>query len=194
LPAHLVLKASEREALERHVQEIEKLCNRTPAADPDIEKEMLAVLAKMMITLHAPAQSELSAEARGEAFLEALEDLPPWAVRAAVRHWNRGACGLNEKGQAYDYHWCPAPAELRRVAVTELNRMKVRAHQVKLLLCAQPREEYGEDHRRKMRERFAELASQLRASLVGSNGSGEGVGQSPTRGAHCGTQPRHSPA
>ncbi|MGE5534106.1 MAG: hypothetical protein ACM3W7_01180 [Acidobacteriota bacterium] len=177
LPSHLVLKASEREMLELYVEETEKLCNRTPVVDPDATKEMLAVLTKMMITLHASAQSELTAEARGEVFLEALEDLPPWAVRAAVRCWNRGECGRNEKSQNYDYHWCPAPAELRQVALAELNRVKVRAHQAKLLLRAVPREECSDEHRRRMCERLTELSLRLRTSLVGSNGSGGGSAQ-----------------
>jgi len=173
LPAHLLLTAREREVLERHVTEIESLCAPPPAGDRGAEQEMLAVLTKMMFTLSSTVQSEISAEARGEAFLEALDDLPAWAVRAGVRRWNRGECGLNERGEVYDYHWCPAPAELRRVALAELKRVKMRAHQAQLLLRAECREEYSDEHCCEMRRRLTDLFQRnLRAPLVGSNGSG----------------------
>ena len=71
---------------------------------------MLIELTKMMLMMPAPTQNEASAEARGEAFLAALEDMPVWAVRSAIRRWYRGDAGTDEPGEPFDYHWCPAPA------------------------------------------------------------------------------------
>ena len=36
-------------------------------------------MTKMMMVLPSPTQNEFSAEARGEAFLAALDDVPAWA-------------------------------------------------------------------------------------------------------------------
>jgi hypothetical protein len=167
LPVSLSLKAREREALERYVSDIEILCGRTPAVDQEAEQEMLVVLTEMMTTLPSPAQSEFSVEVRGAAFMAALDDLPPWALHSAIWRWNRGDCGTDHRGQLYNYHWCPAPAELRRVALAELARVKRRLHQAELLLRAECRKELDEQYCGDMRERFDELLRILKASSVG---------------------------
>ena len=112
----LILSPAEREALEHHVSALDRLCDDTPANSSDAEAAMLVVVTKMMMVLPTVTQNELSAEARGEAFMVALDDIPVWSVQAAIRRWYRGDCGTDERGRPYDYHWCPAPADLRRVA------------------------------------------------------------------------------
>jgi hypothetical protein len=194
LPANLILMAAEREELERHIGDLDQICGRTPSTHAEAEKEMLVLLTGLMMTLPSTAQNELAAEARGEAFMDALEDLPPWSVRSAIRRWHRGDCGNNHKGETYDYHWCPAPAELRRVAWTEMYRVSARAETIRTLLQAEPLLEFSDEHRRHMRERLAELYRKLETPLVGKDGSGGADGGAPADGAHCGTQPKHGPA
>jgi hypothetical protein len=193
-PASAILTAGEREALEEHAKQLKALYRRTPANDPDAEQEILLAVTEMMLVVSIPGQNELSAEARGRAFMTALDDVPIWAIHAAIRSWSRGECGKGTNGQPYDYRWCPAPAELRRITLAAMHPINERLRTVEMLLRAEPRIEYSDEHRRKMCERLTGLSLKLRASLVGSNGSGEGVGQVSTRGAHCGTQPKHSPA
>jgi len=130
---------------------------RTPADDPHAEGVMLIDLTNMMLVLPAARQNEVSAEARGEAYLAALDDLPPWALRAAIRRWYRGDAGTDERGDPYDYHWAPAPAELRRIALLELWRVKSRAADLRRLLSAEPLLEYSEEHCHTMRMRLAAL-------------------------------------
>jgi hypothetical protein len=55
-----------------------------------------------------------------------------------VRRWYRGECGANERGQPYDYHWRPSPAELRRIALFEKWRVQQRAETLRKLLAAEP--------------------------------------------------------
>jgi hypothetical protein len=99
-------------------------------------------------------QNEAGAEASGEAFQAALDDVPTWAVAAAVRRWYRGDCGENERGQPFDYHWRPAPAELRRIALFEKWRVQQRAKTLRKLLVAEPFIEFSEEHCAQMRARL----------------------------------------
>ena len=72
-----------------------------------------------------------------------LDDVPHWAVTSAMRRWNRGNCGYGETGRPYDIHWCPAPAELRRVALAETYKVSARAGILDSLLAAEVLVEYS---------------------------------------------------
>jgi len=194
LPKSSILKAEEREEVIRHVTDLCALCQQTPAHNAQDEENTLLAVTKMMLVLPSTTQNEVSVEARGEAFMDALEDVPAWAVRSAIRRWNRGDCGLNDQGRPYDYHWCPAPAELRRIAWADMYRIKGRVDTLERLLRAEPLIEFGEAHCSAMRARLATLIQSSTTPPVGKDGSGGAVGRAPSDGAHCGTQPKHSPA
>jgi hypothetical protein len=166
------LTAGEHEELARHAKQLYALFQRTPVNDPNVEQETVVAVTKMTLVLSSATQNDISAEARGEAFMAALDDVPVWAVQAAIRSWYRRNCGKNDKGEPYDYHWCPAPAELRCIALAEMRWVNERADTIQTLLRAEPRIEYSDEHRRTMCERLAELSRTLRASLVGKDGSG----------------------
>ena len=157
IPANSILSAAEREAIERHVAELGMMCERTPLNQDEAEAETLLIVTKMMMVLPAQRQNEASAEARGEAFMMALDDVPSWAVAAAVRRWYRGHGGENERGEKYDCHWCPAPADLRDVAMTEQWRVRGRAMTLTKLLAAEPLIEYSDEHCAAMWARLSQL-------------------------------------
>ncbi len=96
-----------------------------------------------------------AAEARLDAFMEALDDVPHWAVAIAIRKWHRGECGLSEHGKRYDYHWAPELADLRRLARIEACDVRARIEFLDRLLRAVP-----------YRECAAELAH-VRAAYLG---------------------------
>jgi hypothetical protein len=194
LPANWTLTVAEREMLSGYVHRIEDLLDGTPANDPSSEQEVLIALTKLMVVLPATAPTELTAEARGEAFLLALEDIPAWATRAAIIRWYRGDAGNDPAGKPYDCHWCPAPADLRRVAYAETYALRSRREDIGRLLRAVPPIQIDDETRRRVRDGLVGLSKTLRASLVGSNGSGEAVGNAPAECADCGTQQRHDPA
>lgn len=178
LPASLILKAVEREALALHISDLNALCAQTPANDVQAEQATLLVLTKMFLVLPAPTQTDLSAEARGEAFLAALDDIPAWATGAAVRRWYRGEAGENERGQPYDCHWCPAPADLRSIALAETWRVMGRAKLLARLLRAELLIEHTEEHCQRMRGKLAHLFRNFGSSpLVGKDGSSGAVGE-----------------
>ena len=179
IPSSLSLRAAEREAVQEHVTALDRLCDETPANSAAAEAAMLAVLTTMMLVLPTTTQNDVSAEIRGEAFLGALSDVTVWSVDAAVRKWHRGDCGIDNQGRPYDYHWCPAPAELRRVAVAQMWCIKSRSRDLHRLLSAEPRIQYSDDYCRAMRERLADLFPRYRTSPVGGNGSGEVSAKEP---------------
>src|SRR5437588_4700696 len=93
LPTNLILQADDRDAIEQYATALDRLCDDTPANSGKVEEAMLVIITKMMMVLPSMTQNELSAEARGEAFMEALDDIPAWSVHSAIRRWNRSDCG-----------------------------------------------------------------------------------------------------
>src|SRR5262245_50621240 len=156
LPSNSTLSPAERIEIERHVADLRSLCEQTPQADASWEATTLVVVTKLMLALPSAQQNEVGAEASGEAFMAALEDIPTWAVAAAAHRWYRGDCGKNEHGQPYDYRWRPAPADLRRIALTEKFRIYGRVATLRRLLAAEP-EVFSEEHCSRMRARLASL-------------------------------------
>ncbi len=67
------------------------------------------VLAKMLMAAGGTAMTEKVAQARAEAYTEALDDMPAWAIAQAVKRWHRGECG------DHNYAFAPAPAVLRSI-------------------------------------------------------------------------------
>jgi hypothetical protein len=194
LPANSTLAPAERDAVEQHVCALERMCAQCPLTDRKAEEAMLLTVGKLMWALPCSTQNEDSAEARGSAFMEALDDVPAWAVDAARRRWYRGDCGKNSQGLPFDCHWQPAPADLRKVALLELWRVRERINVLKDVLIAEPLIEFTDEHRAAMRARLAELPKVLGITLVGYDGSGVTADEGSAEGANCGTQPRHSPA
>jgi hypothetical protein len=181
------LNPGERAEIERHIGELEALCNQTPINSAEWEAATLIVLTKLMLALPSSQQNEAGAEASGEAFQAALDDITTWAVSAAVRRWYRGHCGLNERDQPYDYHWRPAPAELRRIALVEKWRVEARARTLRKLLAAEPLIEFDEEHCAQMRARLAKLFRFRTIPLVGRDGSGGRIDPNVDPDAYCGT-------
>jgi hypothetical protein len=157
LPANLILAPARRAELERYIAGLEALCEQTPAASAEWEGASLLIVTKLMLALPSSQQNEAGATASGEAFLVALDDVPTWAVEAAVRDWYRGECGRNELGQPYDYRWRPAPADLRRIAQDRRWRIAGLGAALRRLLEAEPLIEFSVEHCAEMRARLTGL-------------------------------------
>jgi hypothetical protein len=157
LPSDLRLSPTSIAEIKVHIADLDRLCGPTPEDDPDVEAEMLALLAKMMMALPSVRQDELATEASGEAFLMAVEDLPVWAVKAGLRRWYRGDVGCDQGGNPYNTHWRPAPADLRAISMVELWRVRSRIEELKNLATAEERIEYSAEHCADMRKRLAEM-------------------------------------
>src|SRR5437763_15035954 len=85
LPTNLILQADDRDAIEQYATALDRLCDDTPANSAKVQEAMLVIITKMLMVLPSMTQNELSAEARGEAFMDALDDIPAWSVHSAIR-------------------------------------------------------------------------------------------------------------
>jgi hypothetical protein len=151
----LILNDAERFEVERHAMELDTLCAQTPIDAAEWEAATLIEITELMLVLPSSQQNETAVEATGKAFQIALDDVATWAVAAAIRRWHRAECGENERGQSYDYHWRPAPAELRRIALIVMWRVKERARILRKLLITEPLIEFSDGHCAQMRARLA---------------------------------------
>lgn len=102
---------------------------------PETRRERLGIIAKMLLAYPVAGASPEAGKARGEAYLDALDDVPPWAIAEAVKRWHKGQCG------DHDYRWAPAPAVLRAAALEQLIPLRAAAKHVSGLLAAQSLED-----------------------------------------------------
>jgi hypothetical protein len=71
-------------------------------------KSRLALIASMLMAYPMAGGSEESGKARAQAYLAALDDVPPWAIADAIKRWHKG-----QFSGEHNYRFAPAPAELR---------------------------------------------------------------------------------
>lgn len=154
------LKLTDQERREA-MRELARLRDITASDDSSLtRKERLGLVAKMLLAYPIASGSKESGQARAEAYLDALDDVPPWAVAAAVRRWNRGAAGDD-----HDYKWPPAPATLRKIAVAELAEIQpIVLHLEHLLDAVSPEEAIARptiEERARVIDGFAKLKADL---------------------------------
>lgn len=118
----------------------------------------IAAVARLLVAFPATdggggTATEMRSEARGEAFVMALDDLPAWAVAAACRDWLRGDGGKGGE----NYAFAPSPPQLRRLAERHAMVARGRAVTLDLLAGALAEREFTDDHRRQMLGRLAAL-------------------------------------
>lgn len=167
LPQAMMLGSSEIRQIGAYAGALGKTLSRTPSTSADAEAETLVHVTKLMLALPGMRSSETGAEATGEAYQAALDDLPPWAVAAAIRHWYRGDAMQIGK-QPHDYRWRPAPAALRYLAFVEASAVRARMQQLEQLITAVPLIEYSAEHRTEMREKLTNASPILRAIIANS--------------------------
>ncbi len=109
-----------------------------------------------MLALPAQRSTEAGVEAAGEAFMAGLDDVPAWAVEAAIRRWYRGESQKLGR-EPHDFRWRPAPATLRRLAQIEAHRVRGRIIDLERLLSARERIEYTDQQRASNLERLSKL-------------------------------------
>ena len=168
LPASMILDPSERAVVEQRIADRASwldlgqpitIDGRTVSNDQAIN----VMIAKLLIKPKGSKLDETSSAALTEDYLDALEDLPAWSVRNALRKWIRGESATFD-GKQHDFEWRPAPATLRRLAQMELAPFKAEMVQLEKLLIAVPRLEFSDEHRAKMLVLLAELGKTLRAT------------------------------
>jgi len=137
--------------IEQHVAAIDLIFQMTPENGAEYAEETTIAVSKMTMVLAGRESGDFASEAKGEAFIDALEDVPSWAVQEAMRKWYRGECGAG-----HDYKWQPAPATLRDLAMIEVYRAKSIRRRLADLAAAEPLIEITPEHEAAMRARIAQ--------------------------------------
>jgi hypothetical protein len=102
-------------------------------ADPILaQQQRLALIGRMLLAYPAGDASEEATMARCTVYLESLDDIPQWAVRRAIRQWDRGEAGKQ------NYAFMPAPAVLRGLALSHMARPRLLLEKMQQLLEAAP--------------------------------------------------------
>lgn len=158
LPPNLVLGEVEKNQILEHIQATEPMLEMTPANAADYEAAMLVAITKMVKVLPAQRADEIGYEARGEAYLAAVEDIPIWAVEEGIRGWYRG-----EHGNGFDYKWAPQPFELRTVAERKVLMFKAHIRKLRNVANAVALIEYGADYRANMAGRVDQVLKKFKA-------------------------------
>lgn len=160
LPNGMILNSSERAEVERHIGDLERftrLDQMITLRETVMSND--AALVTMIASLLLKGGKKLdkqSSDAATEDYLDALEDVPAWSVREAIRKWNRGESPVLDS-KKHDFNWRPEPATLRRLALHELTGVKARILHLRKIANAVPLVEYSDEHRMMMLERLQGL-------------------------------------
>jgi hypothetical protein len=166
LSKDLMLTSSERGEVQRHIGELERFTR----LDQPIElrgatltnDQAHGVMIASLLLKGGAKLDQQSSDALTEDYLDAIEDLPAWSVREAIRKWNRAESPrLDGKPHSYDFR--PSPPTLRRLAWHEMIALRGRMIELQKLCDAQPLIEYSDEHRQDMLNRVAGLIVLRRA-------------------------------
>lgn len=118
LPRDVALSDHDRKVLERYKGQLSKALDMTPEKNPISAEATATAVSKMILALGGRANEDLAGQSKGEAYIMALDDVPHWAVEAAIRKWYRGECWSHPFARdENDYRFPPAPAVLRKIAM-----------------------------------------------------------------------------
>lgn len=137
--------------VEQHVSALTSILAMTPYEDERHGELTLTTVTKMTLVLPSKEAGELAGEAKGEAYMAALEDVPSWAVQEAMRKWYR-----SEYGEKHDYKWQPGPSTLRDLAMIETYRVMAVRRKLNEVLSAEPLLEFTPEHEASMKARVAD--------------------------------------
>ena len=155
IPRSKMPTGPQRAAIQRRITELHA------ASQPGPTEDTLLVLADL-IQEHAPSRlDERTVSIKAEAYLDALEDLPAWTIREAVRRWRRGDVAAD--AQTLDF--APKPPRLRKIAEGIALVAKGQALRLQRILDAEPEEELSEAEREANQRRLAALIPDMRANV-----------------------------
>ena len=154
LPKSLILEREQKVLVEQHIGALEAALAMTPLDHIGHAELTMTTVTKMTLVLPSRETGDLAGEARGEAFMAALDDIPSWAVQEAMRKWHRG-----EHGPKYDYKWQPVPSTLRELALNEVWRVRGAVRKMNELLMAEALVEISPEQEEAMKARVRTLLS-----------------------------------
>ena len=166
LPSSMILSSSERGMVEGAISGLGRLLSLDQrfflrGQSLNNQEAIGGIILGLLLAGGGIKLDKTSADVMTDAYLDALEDLPAWTVREAIRKWNRGESVRIDK--PHDFNWRPSPPILRRVSQQEMVPIKERISQLQKLLDALPSVEFSDDHREMMLKRLRVVISTANA-------------------------------
>ena len=135
LPAESMLTTTERAEMERRLVAIKAIITGSNLTPAECSKARLSPLTRMLLAFPTPGNSsDAAADARGDVYDDAVEDIPPWALNAAIKRWVKGDVPDLRLG-ALNFNFAPAPAVLLEICKLELADFRAQASAIELLLA-----------------------------------------------------------
>lgn len=132
-PSGMGLSEGERKDLTDRLGELQRITTGENLPPATCSKARLSLLTKMLLAYPtAGGATEQAMEARVSFYQEAVSDIAPWALDAAIKRWVRGDIG---KG---NIDFAPSPGALRRLCEEELEPFQAQIFKLKRLLTAIP--------------------------------------------------------
>jgi len=131
-----VLTTSERSAVEIQLKDLQTLVSGY--GDEFEEQQKQTILTKLFLAKPSGPMTEIGAASRAESYMMALEDIPAWAIEAAIKRWHRG----DVPGISLDeFKWAPDSAVLRKIAANMLEPYYENIRIIERVLLARPLDE-----------------------------------------------------
>lgn len=132
-PEGMELSDEQRTDLEARKEQLRQAMTGENLSADQCSRARLSLLTKLMLGYPAAGgSSEEAAKSRLSFYLEAVSDIAPWALDAAIRRWVRGDV---DKGNV---DFAPSPGALRRMCEEELEPFQVQLFKLNRLLNALP--------------------------------------------------------
>jgi hypothetical protein len=110
LSGQLTLTDDERFCIRRKIAELRAACESNDGTEN--RKARLGLVANLLLASPIPNGTSEAGRARAEAYLLALDDIPPGVIAEVIKRWHRRECG-----HGYNYDWAPAPGVLRELSL-----------------------------------------------------------------------------
>jgi hypothetical protein len=134
-PSGMELTQPQRKEIEDRIANLGQLVTGGHLAPAECSRARLSLLTKLLMGFpSAGNQSDKATDARLEFYMEAIGDVAPWALDAAIKRWVRG----DVENSNVDF--APSPGALRRLCETELAPFQQQIVKLNRLLSAVPLE------------------------------------------------------
>lgn len=162
IPKSLMPSPKERSSIEERIAWLDRLISGETGRDHDKSAAERAKALSKLLMVYANQMGEDEATAHAEAYRMALDDVPVWAVREAVRRWFRGEIGGSTARRGF-----PPPAPLLRdCALAQIRHAEGQRVVLTRLLHAHAREDAPatEADRDSMKAKYDAFLEELRSA------------------------------
>lgn len=134
-PSGMELSEPQRKEIEDRIANLGRLVTTGNLAPAECSRARLSLLTELLMGFpSAGNQSDKATDARLKFYLEAIGDVAPWALDAAIKRWVRGDV------ENTNVDFAPSPGALRRLCDIEVEPFTEQITKLKRILSAVPLE------------------------------------------------------